>query len=146
MAKFYCKGAIVKQTISMSLTAVAQVISIDHSGAESGTFDATTLDTETVTMSNGLEYLPTGMSEGGSVDLELFYDPLLAGHQAITDEITKLLPDLDGVPWELTLPDTAKTTAAFTVAGTSFGITVDLADGLKSTVSLKLDQHMTYPT
>lgn len=146
MSKWYCKGTVVKQTIAMSLTAVAQVISIDHSGAESGTWDGTTLDTETVTSSNGIEWLPTGMSEGGSVDLELFYDPALTGHQAITDEITTLTPDLNGVPWEITFSDTPATTAAFTVAGTSFGITVDLADGLKSSVSLKLDQHMTYPT
>ena len=136
MAKVICKGTVIKQTISMSLTAVAQVISIDHSGAESETFESTTLDTSGA----GKEYLATGYSEGGSVDCELFYDPALAGHQAITDEITTP----SEVDWEITFADS--TAAAFTTAGTSFGFTVDMSDGLKGSISLKLDQLMTYPT
>ena len=44
MAIVICKGTVYKQTISASLTAVAQVISLDESGAEAQTFDSTTLD------------------------------------------------------------------------------------------------------
>ena len=136
MGKVLCKGTVLKQTISMSLTAVAQVISIDHSGAESETFDATTLDTSGA----GKEYKATGYSEGGSVDFEIFMDPALSGHQAITDEITTP-SELD---WEVTFADS--TAAGFTVAGTGYGWTVDMNDGLKASISLKLDQLLTYPT
>ena len=138
MAKVICKGTVIKQTISMSLTAVAQVISIDHSGAEAETTDVTSLDTSGA----GKEYLATGYSEGGSVDFEIFMDPVLSGHQAISDEITTP----SEVAWEMTFADTGATTAAFTVAGTGYGWTVDMNDGLKASISLKLDQLMTYPT
>lgn len=136
MAKVVSKGTVIKQTQSAMLTAIAQVISVDHSGAESETFDSTTLDTSGA----GKEYANTGYSEGGTVDLELFYDPALAGQQFITDEITT--PSEKA--WEITFSDS--TAAAFTVAGTTFGFTVDMGDGLKASVGLKLDQLMSYPT
>lgn len=138
MAKVVNKGTVIKQTISMSLTAVAQVISISHDGAETEVADVTTLDTSGA----GKEYLATGYAEGGSVDLELFYDPALAGHQAITDEVTTPTETV----WQVTFADTGTTTANFTVAGVGFGFTVDMAEGLKASISLKLDQLMTYPT
>lgn len=138
MAKVICKGTVIKQTISMSLTAVAQVISIEHSGAEAETFDNTTLDTT----GSGKEHLATGYTEGGSINLELFWDPALAGHQSITDELTTP----SEVDWEMTFADSGVTTMAFTVAGTGFDWSVDMADGLKASISLKLDQLPTYPT
>jgi len=138
MAKVVCKGTIIKQTISMALTAVAQVISIEHSGAESETFDATTLDT----VGAGKEYLKTDYSEGGSISMEVFWDPALAGHQTITDEITTP----SEVAWEMTFADTGVTTMAFTAAGTGFDWSVDMNDGLKASITLKLDQLATYPT
>lgn len=136
MAKIVSKGTVIKQTISMSLTAVAQVISLSHSGAEVETYDATTLDTS----GSGKEYSNTGYVEGGSVDLELFYDPALSGHQAITDDVTTPAERA----WEITFSDT--TAAAFTVAGVGFGFDIDMSDATKGSVSLKLDQLMTYPT
>ena len=136
MAKIVCKGTVLKQTISASLVAVAQILSIEHSGAESETFESTTLDTSGA----GKEWQNTGFSEGGTVDFELFYDPALAGHQAITDEVTTPIERA----WEITFSDT--TAAGFTAAGLSFGFSVDMSDGLKGSVSIKLDQLMTYPT
>lgn len=138
MVKIVSKGTIIKHDIGAGLVAVAQVISIDHSGAEVQTYDATTLDTTGA----GIEYANTGYAEGGTIDLELFYDPLLAGHQGITDDITTPAE----VPWEITYADAGVTTMAFTVAGTGWGFTVDMADGLKGSVSLKLDQLPTYPS
>lgn len=136
MAKIICKGTIIKMTQSASLTPIAQVISTGHDGAESETFDSTSLDTTGA----GKEYKATGYSEGGSVDLELFWDPNLSGQQEITDVITTPAE----VDWEMTFSDS--TTAAFTVAGVGFGYTVDMNDGLKASITLKLDQLMTYPT
>ena len=138
MAKIVSKGTVLKQTIGSVLTAVAQIVSIDHSGAESETFESTTLDTS----GNGKEYLATGFSEGGTLDFDLFYDPALAGHQSITDEVTTPAARA----WEITFADAATTAAGVTSAGLGFGFSVDMNDGLKGSVSIKLDQLMTYPT
>ena len=136
MALMVGKGTVLKQDIAASLTAVAQVISINHTGAESLTFDATTLDTSGA----GKEYLATGYAEGGSVDFQLFYDSELAGAQSITDDITTPAER----DWSVTLP--AGTEMTFTSAGQSFGFAVDMDDGVKADVSLKLDQLMAYTT
>jgi len=134
MAKIICKGTIIKQTISSSLVVVAQVISVEHSGAETETYDATTLDTAGA----GKEYANTGYAEGGTVDFELFYDPALSGHQSITDDVTTPTERA----WSITFSDS--TVSAFTAAGVGFGFSVDMADATKGSVSLKLDQLMTY--
>ena len=136
MSKIVSKGTIIKQTVSCSLMAVAQVISAEHSGAETETYKSTTLDTT----GSGHEYAPTGYAEGGSIDFELFYDPGLSGHQAITDDITTPVERA----WSITFSDS--TASTFNVAGIGFGFSIDMADATKGSVSLKLDQLLTYST
>lgn len=138
MAKVRTKGTIIKQTISSVLTAVAQVISIEHSGAKVETYDATTLDTSGA----GREKKATGYADGGNISMELFLDPALSGHQAITDDITTPTERA----WQITFADSSTTTMNFTVAGTGFGFSVQQADGLKANVDLELNQLATYPT
>ena len=138
MAKVIVKGSSLKQTITTTLTAVAQVIDFSHSGVEVETIDVTTIDTP----GSGREYLASGIVEGGSVDASLFFDPNLAGHQAITDDITTPTER----NWALTFVDAGTTEATFDVAGIGFGITGTMEDGLKADISLKLDQLMAYPT
>ena len=144
MAKIRCKGTIIKQTISASLTAVAQITDFNHDGAESETFDATTLDTSGA----GKEYSQTGYSEGGNFGFTIFYDDTLAGHQAITDLVTTPASCV----WNITT--TAATAAvmataaamAFTSAGVGFGFTGAMNDGLKADVSLKITGLLAYQT
>lgn len=138
MAKIKVKGTIIKQTISASLTAVAQITEFSHDGAESETYDMTTLDTSGA----GKEYGQTGYSEGGSFQFGIFYDPALAGHQAITDLITTPA----NCDWSITFADAAPTTCLFSSAGVGFGFTGAMNDGLKADVNLKLDQLLTYST
>ena len=136
MAKVKVKGTIIKQEISSVLTAVAQITEFSSSGAESETFDATTIDTTGA----GKEYEATGYSEGGSFDFSIFYDPGLAGHQAITDLVTTPAE----CNWDCTFADT--TNCTFTSAGVGFNFTGAMNDGLKADVSLKLDQLFAYST
>lgn len=136
MAKIISKGTVINQTISCTLTAVAQIISAEHSGAETETYDATTLDTTGA----GKEYAPTGYAEGGSVSFELFYDPALSGHQSITDDLTTPVER----EWSIVFSDS--TAALFDAAGVGFGFSIDMADATKGSVDLKLDQLLTYPT
>lgn len=138
MAKVKVKGTVIRQTIASTLTAVAQVIEFSHSGAQTETYDATTLDTSGA----GREYSQTGYTEGGTFDFSIFYDPALAGHQAITDDVTT--PVERG--WEIEFADTGTTNCLFTAAGVGFGFTGVMNDGLKADVSLKLDQLLAYST
>lgn len=141
MAIVVCKGTILKHTVSSSLVAVAQIMSIDHSGAESTSFENKTLDGGAA-----IPHTPTGYSEGGTVDFEIFMDPALAGHQSITDRITDPVLTTADRLWQISFKDAAVTTANFTMAGTGYGWAVDMDDGLKASISLKLDGIMTYPT
>ena len=136
MAKVPVKGTIIKQEISSVLTAVAQITEFGSSGAESETYDATTIDTSGA----GKEYAPTGYSEGGSFDFGMFYDPGLAGHQAITDLVTTPAE----CNWDITFADTGGSNSTMTSAGVGFNFTGAMNDGLKADVSLKLDQLIAY--
>jgi len=136
MAIRVTKGAVIDQEISSTLTPVAQILSFSHSGAETETFDSTTIDQAGA----GKSYLATGYAEGGSFDFSLFYDSELAGHQALTDDIT--------TPAERNYSVTLAggTEMTFTAAGIGFGFQGDMADGIKGDVSLKLDQLLSYTT
>ena len=136
MAKIPVKGTVIKQEISSVLTAVAQITEFSSSGAESETYDATTIDTSGA----GKEYAPTGYSEGGSFDFGMFYDPGLAGHQAITDLVTTPAE----CNWDITFADTGGSNSTMTSAGVGFSFTGAMNDGLKADVSLKLDQLIAY--
>ena len=140
MAIAICKGTVVKQTISSVLTAVAQVISFDFSETSVDTFETTALDTSGASRT----FEATGYATPGDATFELFFDPALAGHQAITDEITT--PPSGGTVWNVDFADAATTTWPFTVAGNSIGVTVDMNDGLKASVGLKLASMPTFPT
>jgi hypothetical protein len=126
MAIVKCKGTKIQHTVSASLVDIAQVLSIEHSGSGSETFESTTLD-------GGVfkTFAPTGYSNPGTVSAEIFYDPALVGHQAITDLIAA--PATNAM--KLIYADTAATNQAFTSAGVEFGNTVDMADGLKGSIT-----------
>jgi hypothetical protein len=72
----------------------------------------------------------------------MFYDPALAGHQAITDLVTTPAE----CNWEITFADTGSSTSTMTSAGVGFNLTGAMNDGLKADVSLKLDQLVAYTT
>ena len=138
MAKHPCKGTVLEQELAMVFTAVAQVISLGQSGAESETFKDTTLDT----VGAGHTYSPTGYSEPGSAEGELFYDPALAGHQAMTDLITTPAKQ----NWKLKFADPAVSEQPFTGAGFGFDQDVDMDDGLKASFSIKNTGLPTFTT
>jgi hypothetical protein len=138
MAKVRCKGTVIHQEIANTMVAIAQVISLDLPEGESETYESDTLDNT----SPGIPYDPTGRVEGGSAKLEIFFDPSLAGHQALTD----LLRSPAKRDFEIVFADDATTTWAFTAAGIKFGGAVALKEGLKGTVELKLDGTVDYPT
>lgn len=138
MAKIQGMGTVLKQDIASTLTAVAQIISLNIDGAESETYDADTLDNT----SAGILYGQTGRAEGGTCSGELFFDPVLAGHQAMTDIIVAPAE----TAWEVTFADTASTKWSLLGAGLSFGTSIVLNDGVKSTFEIKLSGLPGYST
>jgi hypothetical protein len=137
MAIVKCKGTKIQHTVSASLVDIAQVLSIEHSGSGSETFESTTLD-------GGVfkTFAPTGYSNPGTVSAEIFYDPALVGHQAITDLIAT--PATNAM--KLIYADTAATNQSFTSAGVEFGNTVDMADGLKGSITYTVTGDPGWPT
>jgi hypothetical protein len=137
MAKAPGKATIFKMTISMSLTAVAQLTDLELSGCEAETYDSTTLD-------GGVykTYDHTGYSEPGEASFGLFYDPALSGHQFITDQIDTPADNA----CQITYANSGSTTQAFTGAGWKFAVNVAMNDGLKATAGCKIDGAAGWPT
>lgn len=136
MTVIVSKGSKIQHEISETLTDVAQVISIDGPDAEVETFEADYLGNT----SPGIPMKPTGRVSGGSVSFEMFFDPTLAGHQDLTDQL--LTPAVTN--WAIVFSDTT----SWPFAGTLKSLTpaVDLADGLKASGEVELDGLVTYPT
>ena len=137
MAKIKGKGTVIQHTISAALTAIAQCLSIEHSGSASQTFDSTTLDGSVYKT-----YDQTGYSEPGEVSVELFYDPALAGHQFITDLIAAPADNA----MKIIYADGANTQQSFTASGVEFGMSVAMDDGVKGNVTYTVDGDPGWPT
>jgi hypothetical protein len=136
MSKVKCKGTALKQYITNAFTAIAQVISLKHSGAKAEVFEADTLDNTNV----GIPKEHTGRVAGGTYGGELFFDPNLAGHQAITD---LLLTPAD-CNFQLVFAD--NTTWNIPGCGIGLGVTVALSDGLKADFEFDVDGITAYAT
>ena len=137
MAKVICKGTILKQTIASVLTAVAQVESIGLSGAQGESVESRTLDGGA-----GITHTATGYYEPGSMTFDIQYDPALAGHQAIHDELVAPAES----DWTITYADTGATVHTVTSAALGSDITVDASDLLKASFSAKLTGDNVFPT
>ena len=135
MAKLAGKGTQFRSTISAMMTTVAQVNSIGTSGFASETYDGTSLDSTV-----GKEFPLTGYATGGTVDVELFFDPSLAGHQFYTDSITVPVTIIHNILY------TDARITAFTSSGMEWGVTVAMDDGIKATLSMTVTGLPTWPT
>lgn len=136
MTKIACKGTKLQQTISAAFVDIAQIISMNFSGSASETWDATTLDTDV-----WKEHPVSGYSEPGSCGLEIFYDPALAGHQAMTDRLGAPAAD----SYKAIYSDSANTEQAFSGTGLTFGNTVAMGDGLKASIEIKISGDPGWP-
>lgn len=130
MAVVKCKGSFLKLSISASLTAIPNLLSFDHSGAESEFFDSTALDTSGAYRTSAV----TGYSKPGTVSAEFFYDPANTTHQAVTDLITTPASST----WQIGFVDSGNSTQDLSVSGVKFGSTVAMDDGLKASIELQL--------
>lgn len=127
MAKLKGKGTVLQQTISASLTDVAQITDIDLSGEGSLDYDSTTLD--------GAVYETkelTGYSAAGTVKAGLFFDPALAGHAAIVSLITTPATCV----WKIKYSDAGPSSLTYTSAGVTLDQKIAMKDGVKATLTM----------
>lgn len=127
MAKLKGKGCTLQQTISTVLTDVAQVIDMNLEGEETEEYDARTLDTGVY-----LEKELTGHTEPGTVKATLFFDPALAGHQAIV----ALLTTPAKCVWKLKYSDGGPSSLTYTSAKLGLGQTIVGNDGVKASLTM----------
>lgn len=127
MAKLKGKGTVLQQTISSTLTDVAQITDIDISGEASLDFDSTTLD--------GVVYETkdvTGYSSPGTVKVGLLFDPALAGHQAIVSLITTPVACV----WKIKYSDAGPSSLTYTSAGVDLSQKIAMKDGVRATLTM----------
>ena len=123
------KGSALSFGASGSLTALAQLTSVDLSGVETETFDASTLD------QSGTKKIkiPTGYYDPGEISAEGFFDATamaaITGFSTATP-IVKAAASISGGAGAITV------LASTTVASVSYDIKMAMNDGIK--ISFKL--------
>lgn len=127
MAKLKGKGTVLQQTIVSTLTDVAQITDIDLSGEGSLDFDSTTLDGPVFETKD-----LTGYSAPGTVKAGLFFDPALAGHQAMVALITTPATCV----WKIKYSDSGPSSLTYTSAGFGLDQKVVTKDGLRGTITM----------
>ncbi len=141
MAKLRGKGTILNSDISGAAVAVAQIISLNIPDMESETYESDTLDNPDA----GIPYDVTGRTEGGSMSAEMFFDPGLAGHQALLQVLSAPV-DYADTAWNLIFASASPSvTWPFVGAGLGIGGPIVLNDGIKATMTVKLDKIPTFP-
>lgn len=137
------KGTVLQMDVAGSLAAVAEVISIDVSGAKSETYDGTTLSQS----ASGMKRLANGFSTPPDISAELFWLPANAGHQAITDEITTpTIIEANQLDGKIIYADTGATEMPYKIAGIEVGQTIAKDEGVKANVTFTLNGQPTWPT
>jgi len=137
MAKPSSKGAALQLSIASVFTTIAQMRSFNGPDAEVQTFDGTALDSGV-----GMEHYPTGYVEGGNVNGSLFFDPVAATLQALTDLKTAPAISL----WKEKWSDTALTEWPFSGILTRVNPKAEVNQGLMADINVKLTGIPTYPT
>lgn len=142
MAIIRGKGSVFEVEVASTLTAIAQLMSIDLPEHEAENFESDTLDNA----DEGIPYTATGRVEGGSVGLEGFLDPALSSFQILTDLLNTPVLTSTGDGGNITFADTAGTDWPFLIASISLGGSIALNDGVKFTSSIKLNGTISFPT
>ena len=135
MAKVVVKGTKLEQDIASTLTAIAQLTEITHSGAKNEMVESDTLDNSAA----GILKTLTGRTEAGEVGFSGLFDPALPGHQNVTDLLTT--PVLE--TWNIEFSDA--TDLGFT-GGVGVDITAAQGDLLRWSGTIELAALATYAT
>ena len=137
MTKIACKGA----TLSVGGN-VTQLLSVDFSGLEIQTYDATSLDTTT----DGKQYQRTGFYEPGTWSAEVFFDPSEHATQTAFFASLTAAAALETASDPAVVIDYPNSQGgiSFGTAGLSLDSSVVIEDGLKATLSGQISGDVTF--
>ena len=128
------KGSALQITISTILVTVAQAISITLPEQKMETVETDTLDNE----DPGIPHDPTGRTEGGEVDVELYLDPV--DHSFLTDWVNETDYEQMKKDCAVLIGSEPRATWPFSAAGCTFGGKIVHNDYIKGNLKLKLNK------
>jgi hypothetical protein len=128
-------GTILKATIGSSLTALAQVLSIDGPSMEQGTRETTHLGTVSWKTFAGT------ISDGGEISATILFDPADSTHAAMITAITTTVAFV----WNLIFADTGAGTFSFSGILTKFATTgMEVEANLEAQITIKITGAVTF--
>lgn len=137
MAKYKTKGVVLKKDIASTLTPVSQLISLSPPNKKSTSFAAATIDQADADPAKGREM--SGWAESDGFDAEIFWDPILAVHAALNDDIDTPVKSTFEIEFLGDGLASASSKMNFDCAGMTLGPTTPFEDGLKASISGELD-------
>lgn len=140
MAVIRTKGTVLQQTISASLTSIAQLISLTVSEAQNEMHDADYLGNTAA----GILQQSTGRTTVPTITGEIFYDPVNTTH-AFLAAFLATPAAVAGNAGKIILADTGTSEIAYTAGGFGMGVNVALGDGLKAPFTIMPTGVPTYP-
>jgi hypothetical protein len=129
MARIKGKGCSFELSVSGTYTAIAQIKSLSLSGATVESKQIDTLDTAT-----WVAHDVTGRSLPPTFSAEVYYDPALASHQAVTNVM-----DTPAVTnCKIKYSDTGPSTQTFALAGLGFDVSIVADDFVSGTINAQV--------
>lgn len=137
MAIIAAKGTVLQREISSVFTTIGNVRNIDGP-------DMTVVTGEVglLTSSVGIPHAVTGHVEGGMVNIDGFFDPVLSSIQSLTDDVTTPV----SVNWKILYSDGATTAWPFAGIMAKFKPSARFNDFLRFDAGVKLNGIPTLPT
>lgn len=137
MSIYKTKGAVASVEIASTLTPVSQIIEMGIPNKKTTSFESMTIDQPDNDPGKGKEM--SGWAESDGWDAEIFWDPVLAVHEALDDAIDTPAKTV----WQIELLGdglaTSSSTIDFTAAGLTLGPTLPFEDGMKANISAEID-------
>jgi hypothetical protein len=140
MATLRSKGTVLKVTLASVLTPLSQVTSLDLSGSKAESVEVPTLDDLTA-------YKPkmnTGLSDGGKVAGELYFDPALAAHTNYKTLIDT--PPTSPTACAITFANSPVTTCTFSAVGFGLDVSISLKNPVTGKFSMDVSGGLTFAT
>ena len=135
MAKVTSKGTLLKVDIASTLTTVAQLLSCNGPSVEVQEVETPTLDASGASIPHSL----TGWVQPGTVEFEIYWDPVLAVHLALTALLTT------PAETDFSITYAAGTAMEFTGILKTLSPATAVGEFLKASGSIQLTGLATYP-
>jgi len=131
MAFSKCKGTVLQIDIASTMTTIAQLIEVDAPSMQSTSFENLTLDQAGVGVAREL----TGYTDSDPFTAMIFWDPALAPHIKLSDDIATPAK----TTWQIVFPNTGASEIDWVSAGLKFKAVTAARDGMKAEIEGDID-------